>query len=49
MQSAKEHVIALLEKLPDDATYDEIVYEIQFLRGIEDGLRELDQGKGIPP
>ena len=47
MQTAKEHVRHVLDKLPDNASYDEIMYEIQFLRGIEEGLADLDAGRSI--
>ncbi len=48
MQTAKEHVIEMIRKLPETATYEDILYEIQFLRGIDEGLAELDRGEGIP-
>ena len=36
------------EDLSEDATWEEIQERINFMAGIRKGLRELDQGKGIP-
>ena len=48
MPGAKERVRHLLDRLTDTASYDDILYEIQFLRGIEAGLADLDAGRSIP-
>ena len=44
----KEIAIQTIEKLPDDTTWDEIQERINFIVGVRQGLRELDEGKGVP-
>ncbi|MBM4039520.1 MAG: hypothetical protein FJ290_13495 [Planctomycetes bacterium] len=48
MASPKEQVLNLVQTLPDDATFDDILEEIYFKLEVDAGLRELDEGKGIP-
>jgi hypothetical protein len=43
--TTKEQARALLEKLPDDATWDDIVYELAARRSIELGLADAEQGR----
>ena len=44
----KEVAIKSIEELPEDATWEDIQERINFMAGIRKGLREMDQGKGIP-
>lgn len=44
----KEIAIKSLAELPEDATWEDIQERINFMAGVRKGLRELDQGKGIP-
>ena len=46
--TAKESVKELIEKLPDDSKYEDIIAEIYFKQQVEEGLAELDKGHGIP-
>ncbi len=46
--NTKELAIRTLEELPEDATWEDVQERINFLAGIRKGLRELDEGKGIP-
>lgn len=46
--STKELVIESIQKLPDDATWEDVQERINFMAGVRKGLRELDEGKGIP-
>lgn len=46
--TAKESAIHTIQNLPDDSTWEEIQERINFVAGIRKGLRELDEGKGIP-
>lgn len=46
--TSKQIAIQTLQQLPDDATWDEIQERIRFVAGVRSGLRELDEGKGIP-
>ncbi|MFX0102562.1 MAG: hypothetical protein ACFFCS_23550 [Candidatus Hodarchaeota archaeon] len=44
MQGAKENVLELLKKLPDDASYEDIMYEIELQRKINEGISEIERG-----
>lgn len=44
----KEQVIDLVRNLPDEVTVDDIIRELYFKIQVDKGLKELDEGKGIP-
>jgi predicted transcriptional regulator len=44
----KEQVIDLVKNLPDEVTVDDIMRELYFKIQVDKGLKELDEGKGIP-
>jgi len=46
--STKEIAIKSIEELPENATWEDIQERINFVAGVRKGLRELDEGKGIP-
>ena len=46
--STKELAIESIQKLPADATWEDVQERINFMAGVRKGLRELDEGKGIP-
>ena len=46
--TAKDEVRALLEKLPDDASLNDIQYHIYVCQKIERGLEAIEQGNVIP-
>lgn len=48
MAGVKEQVIHMIQSLPEDATIDDIMAELYFKLQVDAGLRELDEGKGIP-
>lgn len=48
MGDIKEKVIQIIQRLPDGVTVDDIFSEIYFKLQVDSGLRELDEGKGIP-
>ena len=47
MPTAKQDVRDLLEKLPDEATFDDIEYQIYVLHEIREGIAEADRGELI--
>ena len=49
MKTAKEEVRDLLEKLPDDASLDDIQYHIYVCQKIQKGLDAADRGELISP
>ena len=46
--TAKDEVRALLEKLPDDASLNDIQYHIYVRQKVERGLEAIRQGNVIP-
>jgi len=43
--TVKEKAHQLLDKLPDSATWDDVVYELAVRRSIERGLDDADAGR----
>jgi len=43
-QNVKAGIIAMLQRLPDDVTYEDILEAIDVRREIERGLKEIDAG-----
>ena len=41
----KESVIELLNKLPEDSNYKDIIAEIYFKKQVEEGIQQLDNGE----
>ena len=48
MSSVKEQVIGMIQQMPDDSNVDDIMAELYFRRKVDAGLKELDEGRGIP-
>jgi predicted transcriptional regulator len=46
--SVKELARALIERLPDQATWDDVEYEIYVRRAIDAGIAESDVGDVVP-
>jgi hypothetical protein len=45
--TAKAHVLELIQKLPDAASYEEIMREIELLAGIREAQRQIARGEGF--
>ena len=45
---AKQQVQDLLDRLPDDCTIDDVLYHLYVMRSVNQGLAEIQAGKGIP-
>jgi len=43
----KEIALKTIERLPEDASWEDIQERINFIAAIRKGLRELDEGKGV--
>jgi len=48
MSTAKEAARALIEHLPEQATWDEIMYELYVKQKIEAGLADVRAGRTVP-
>ncbi|THF76250.1 hypothetical protein [Cohnella fermenti] len=46
--SVKDEVIKLIQDLPENATVEDILYKLYARAKIEEGINELDAGKGVP-
>lgn len=47
LQSPKQATLQALEKLDDDTTYADIMYEIYVLEKIERGFKDVDEGRVV--
>jgi hypothetical protein len=45
--TAKEQITELVQKQPDDSSYDEIIRELAFYLMIKRGLKDSDEGRTI--
>ena len=48
MSKTKEQVIRIIERMPEEVSVADIMAELYFCLKVNSGLRELDEGKGIP-
>jgi hypothetical protein len=45
--AAKNEVIEMLRRLPDDVTLSDIAYHVSVMAGVERGLRDIDEGRTV--
>ncbi len=43
----KQATLDLIQRLPDDASFEDIQYEVYVLQKIEAGLREVEAGESV--
>jgi predicted transcriptional regulator len=48
MSTAKEEAIKTISRLPEEASWDEIMYKFYVKRKIEEGLKAADEGRTSP-
>ncbi|TGL65826.1 hypothetical protein EHQ67_18375 [Leptospira kmetyi] len=48
MSFAKQQALDLIEKLPDDSSFDDIMEELFFSKKVQEGLSDLDGDKTVP-
>ena len=48
MPTAKKQVLEMVKKLPEKATWDDIMYEIYVRKKIEAGINAADEGRVVP-
>ncbi len=48
MAQTKETVKALLDRLPDDCSLDDVLYHLYVIQAVETGLQDIAQGRVIP-
>jgi len=48
MSTTKEEAVNLITQLPDEASWDDIMYEMYVRKKIEAGIRAADAGRVVP-
>lgn len=46
--TAKETVRALLDRLPDDCSLDDVLYQLYVVQAVGEGLSDIEAGRVIP-
>jgi predicted transcriptional regulator len=46
--SVKSEAQRLVEQLPDDATWEDLLYEIYVRQAVEAGLKDCREGRTVP-
>ena len=47
-QTIKDEARRLVEQLPEDATWEDLQYEIYFRQAVEAGLKDSREGRTVP-
>jgi predicted transcriptional regulator len=47
MSTAKEEAIKTISRLPEEVSWDEIMYKIYVKRKIDEGLKAADKGRTV--
>ncbi|HMG72022.1 MAG TPA: hypothetical protein VK582_00860 [Pyrinomonadaceae bacterium] len=47
MATAKEHIVEIIKRQPDDSSYDDIVRELAFDLMVQRGLKDSDMRRTI--
>lgn len=47
MASAKETMVEIISRQPDDTSYDEILRELAYARMVQRGLADVDAGRTL--
>ena len=48
MRTAKQSAIEAIENLPDDSSYEDIMERLFFLKKVEAGLKDIEDGRVVP-
>ncbi len=48
MPTAKKQALEMVKKLPDKATWDDIMYGVYVRKKIEAGIQAAEEGKVVP-
>jgi hypothetical protein len=49
MSTTKQAVLEMIERMPDDASIDEIMYALYFRQHVDEGLREAEDESVLIP
>jgi hypothetical protein len=45
--NTKQQVLKMIERLPEDVSYEDIMYELYFRQHVDQGLKDLQEGKTV--
>jgi predicted transcriptional regulator len=48
MSTTKEEAIRVISQLPEEVTWEDIIYRLYVKRKIEEGIRAADEGRTVP-
>ena len=48
MSTTKEEAMQLIARLPEEATWEDIMYRLYVKRKIDEGIKAADEGRTIP-
>lgn len=48
MSNVKEEARRLVDRLPDDATWEDLQYEVYVRQAVETGLKDSREGRTVP-
>ena len=48
MKTAKQKAIEVIQSLPEDSSYDDIMEKLYFIQKVEAGLKDIEEGRTIP-
>jgi hypothetical protein len=43
----KQLIQRMIEKLPEDVSYDRVMYHLAVMKAVETGMQEIERGEGI--
>ena len=47
MKTAKQNAMKVIQNLPDDSSYEDIMERLYFMQKVEAGLKDIEEGKVI--
>lgn len=47
MNTVREELMELAKRLPDECTWDDVMYQIYVRQKIEEGIRAADEGRTV--
>jgi len=48
MPTTKKQALEMIKKLPEQATWDDIMYELYVRKKIDTGIKAADEGRVVP-
>jgi len=48
MQAAKDTVREILDRLPEDCSLEDVIYQLHVVQSVQRGLADVEAGKTIP-